>query len=249
MRLTTIDTIAPTSRSSSRYLESQPRLLIELDGLFRRRPDPPPMLDVLQITQLHDQATLRWHHDPSWPGPHTEGPIPAPGPLLEIALAHHRANFDLWHEEDTAREPEASDARIAAVKRAIDVFNQTRNDLVEAMDRALLGGAGPQNPAAPLHSESPGLILDRLSILALKIYHTAEETHRATATEAHRRKNLDRLALLEEQRSDLATCLQALWNEVLDGKRRFKLYRQMKMYNDPDLNPLVYAHKLAGKPG
>jgi len=207
-------------------------------------PAPTFLLDAPQITHIHDEATLRWHQDNPAPDPTP----PSTHPFLEAILAHHRANFDLWHEEDTAREPEASDARIAAVKRAIDVFNQTRNDLVEAMDRALLGGAGPQNPAAPLHSESPGLILDRLSILALKIYHTAEETHRATATEAHRRKNLDRLALLEEQRTDLAACLDALWSDVLSGKRRFKLYRQMKMYNDPDLNPMVYAHKLAGKP-
>jgi TolA-binding protein len=78
------------------------------------------------------------------------------------------------------------------------------------MDRMLLA-APAQNPAAPLHSESPGLILDRLSILALKLYHTAEESHRASATEAHRQKNLDRLALLEEQRTDLAACLETLW--------------------------------------
>jgi hypothetical protein len=116
------------------------------------------------------------------------------------------------------------------------------------MDRLLLAEAGQQNPAAPLHSESPGLILDRLSILALKIYHTAEETHRSSASDAHRRKNLDRLALLEEQRSDLAACLDALWREVLNGQRRFKLYRQMKMYNDPDLNPAIYAHT-PGKTG
>jgi hypothetical protein len=203
------------------------------------------MLDVNQITQLHDQATLRWHGDEPWPSTSTF----APEPLLETALAHHRANFDLWHEEDKAREPEASDARITLVKHTIDKLNQTRNDLVEAMDRTLLEAAGAQNPTAPLHSESPGLILDRLSILALKIYHTAEEAHRASASEAHHQKNLRRLALLEEQRSDLAACLDELWREVRTGKRRFKLYRQMKMYNDPDLNPAMYAHKAALRTG
>lgn len=198
------------------------------------------MLDALQVARLHDEATLRWHQDAPWPDP----PVPwPPTSFLDTVLLHHRANFDLWHEEDKAREPGASDARIAAVKRAIDVLNQTRNDLVEVMDRTLLEAAGAQNSAAPLHSESPGLILDRLSVLALKIYHTAEETRRATATEAHRQKNLARLSLLEEQRSDLATCLDALWSEVKAGRRRFKLYRQMKMYNDPDLNPAIYAHK------
>jgi Protein of unknown function (DUF4254) len=205
------------------------------------------MLDARQITQLHDQATVRWHRDDTWPDPLAlaqpdDAPL-EPDPLIEIALAHHRANFDLWHEEDKAREPDVSDAHIAEVKHAIDAFNQTRNDLVEAIDRALLAAAGKQNPAAPLHSESPGLIVDRLSILALKIYHTAEEVHRASASEAHHQKNLSRLTLLEEQRNDLAACLDALWREVIHGKRRFKLYRQMKMYNDPDLNPMVYAHK------
>jgi len=218
-------------------LESNRNLLIQLDEFVTTLPTA--MLSVLQITQLHDHATLRWHQ----PEPSLDYPS---DPFAEIALAHHRANFDLWHEEDKAREPEVSDARIAVVKHNIDALNQSRNDLVEAMDRTLLEAAGTQNPAAPLHSESPGLILDRLSILALKIYHTAEEAHRASASEAHRQKNLSRLALIEEQRSDLAACLDQLWTEVLQGKRRFKLYRQMKMYNDPDLNPMVYAHKASG---
>jgi hypothetical protein len=203
------------------------------------------MLDAHQITELHDQATQRWHQDEAWPGPS----VFASEPFLETVLAQHRANFDLWHEEDKAREPHASDARIAIVKRNIDKLNQTRNDLVEGMDRELLEAAGKQNPAAPLHSESPGLIVDRLSILALKIYHTAEESHRPSASEAHHKKNLSRLALLEEQRSDLAACLAALWTEVRDGKRRFKLYRQMKMYNDPELNPAVYSQQAARQTG
>ena len=207
------------------------------------------MLDAHQITQLHDQATLRWHQDESWPDPFTLVQARNPDPFIETALAHHRANFDLWHEEDKAREPETSDARIATVKHNIDKLNQTRNDLVELTDRTLLEAAGLQNPTAPLHSESPGLILDRLSILALKIYHTAEEAHRASASEAHHQKNLSRLSLLEEQRNDLAACLDALWREVLDGKRRFKLYRQMKMYNDPELNPAVYTHKATQRAG
>jgi hypothetical protein len=203
------------------------------------------MLNALQFTRLHDEATLRWHRNAPWPEP----PAPQPSPFLDTVLAHHRANFDLWHEEDKAREPGASDARIAQVKRNIDILNQSRNDLVEAMDRTLLDGAGAQNPAAPLHSESPGLIVDRLSILALKVYHTTEEVHRVSASDAHRQNNLARLAILEEQRSDLASCLDALWSEVHSGQRRFKLYRQMKMYNDPDLNPAIYAHKPPADPG
>ena len=159
-------------------------------------------------------------------------------------MGNHRANFDLWHEEDLARDPAATDADIAADKHAIDRLNQRRNDLVEQMDQWLLcwlDGAGLcQNCGAPLNSETPGLILDRLSILALKIYHTREEANRPSATAAHRARNCQRLALLEEQRADLAHCLACLWTEIVSGNRRFKLYRQMKMYNDPDLNPVLY---------
>jgi hypothetical protein len=204
------------------------------------------MLTALQITRLQDQATLRWHQDPEASAPLTPAVSEAPAAstdIIELALAHHRANFDLWHEEDKVREPGATDASIASLKRSIDALNQKRNDLVEAIDRTLLVAAGAQNPAAPLHSESPGLILDRLSVLALKLYHTAEEAHRTTASEAHRQRNLARLDLLREQREDLAACLDTLWQQVLAGHRRFKLYRQLKMYNDPDLNPSVYVHK------
>jgi hypothetical protein len=195
------------------------------------------MLDAMLITRMQDERTLAWHHPEK-----DRGDEPSSDGLITIATEQHRANFDLWHEEDKARDPGASDADIAAVKRAIDRLNQRRNDLVETMDEWLLQGL-EENAVAPLHSETPGLMIDRLSILALKIYHTREEANRDTATKAHRLKNVERLGLLEEQRGDLAGCLDTLWAEVLDGKRRFKLYRQLKMYNDPELNPAIYGHK------
>jgi hypothetical protein len=213
------------------------------------------MLDAKQIIRLHDESTLRWHQDapsPQEPAPSGPvGPIPVadappsatPELFLQLVEAHHHANFDLWHEEDKARDPLAAESDIAHVKHSIDGLNQRRNDLVETLDRMLLTAAGEQSPSAPLHSESPGLILDRLSILELKIYHTAEEAQRPSATESHRQKNRDRLALLTEQRDDLAGCLDVLWAEVHAGKRRFKLYRQLKMYNDPELNPAVYTRR------
>jgi hypothetical protein len=195
------------------------------------------MLDALLITRMQDEMTAALHE--------TEGQLKieasADG-LIALAMAQHRANFELWHEEDKARVPGAPDAEIVRVKRAIDVLNQRRNDLVEKMDMWLIERL-EQDPGAPLHSETPGLMVDRLSILALKIYHTREEAHRASATENHRLRNVERLARLEEQREDLAGCLDALWAEVLKGTRRFKLYRQMKMYNDPELNPAVYSQK------
>lgn len=213
------------------------------------------MLDARQITRLHDDATLRWHQAAASPqSPVPVGPLgplpvedtpPAATPelFLQIVEAQHRANFELWHEEDKARDPLATDSDIARVKHAIDALNQRRNDLVESLDRMLLHAAGNQAAAATLHSETPGLIIDRLSILTLKLYHTSEEAHRASASEAHRQKNLDRLELVTEQRADLAACLDALWADVHAGKRRFKLYRQLKMYNDPELNPAVYTRR------
>lgn len=192
------------------------------------------MLQAASILALHDASTLHWHRCTPYAAPlHSVG---------ELVLAQHRANFDLWHQEDEARSPFASDAVIAEVKHAIDRINQRRNDLVEQLDGTLLHAAGEQNSLAPLHSETPGLIIDRLSILELKIYHTREEIERPTASEAHHERNQERLALLEHQRADLAGCLDTLWAEILAGTRRFSLYRQLKMYNDPELNPVLYRN-------
>jgi len=195
------------------------------------------MFSALDIAHMQDATTTEWHLHP-FPLPDTD--LAELG-TLALATLQHRANFDLWHEEDAARSPDAPDSDIAHVKHEIDRLNQRRNDLVEKIDQALLEQAGPQNEGAPLHSETPGLIVDRLSILALKIYHTAEEAHRASATEQHRSRNLERLRILEQQRDDLAACLDQLWRQILRGERRFRLYRQMKMYNDPDLNPVLYS--------
>ena len=213
------------------------------------------MLSANEIVALHDQRTRAWHLA-------AEGPVEAVPPgcsagagarreaaadwLSSVAL-QHRANFELWHIEDEARAPGASDAELAGVKRRVDQTNQRRNDLAEELDQALLDWLetrGLPNPEAQLHSEPPGLIIDRLSILALKIYHTREEAERTGAPAGHASRNLDRLAILERQRTDLAGCLDALWRETLAGTRRFKLYRQLKMYNDPSLNPAIYRNRV-----
>jgi hypothetical protein len=189
------------------------------------------MLVASHIVSLQDQLTAHGH-DPSSPAPASSSPF------AQLVLDQHRANYDLWHREDQARDPHASDATIVQVKHDIDRLNQLRNDLAEQIDIILLQLA-PDNPAAPLNSESPGLIIDRLSILALKVFHTEEQLHRSTPEHQHR--NQSRLLVLNEQRTDLAACLDALWSDVLAGRRRFKLYRQLKMYNDPTLNPILYA--------
>ena len=194
------------------------------------------MLLAHQIATHQDDATGRWHASET---PDAAGD-PAASPFEQLVLEQHRANFDLWHREDSARDPHASDTVIAEVKHAIDHLNQRRNDLVERLDLVLLA-AVEQRAEAPLHSETPGLIIDRLSILSLKIFHTAEQTGRADVSDEHRLRNRERLRVLEEQRADLALCLAELWTEVNAGRRRFKLYRQMKMYNDPTLNPVLYG--------
>jgi hypothetical protein len=195
------------------------------------------MLSADAIVALHDQRTRAWHQASA------DGDGAASTDWLALVARQHRANFDLWHIEDEARAPGATDAELAGIKRRVDLTNQRRNDLAEELDRALLGWLeteGLPNPEAPLHSESPGLIVDRLSILALKIYHTREETLRKDAPAGHAERNGKRLGILEEQRADLAGCLDALWTETLAGKRRYRLYRQLKMYNDPSLNPAIY---------
>ncbi len=198
------------------------------------------MLSADEITKLQDQLTERWHADDD-----SDEEVAASSDWQERVGQQHRANFDLWHIEDEARTPGATDADLADVKRRIDATNQRRNDLAEALDHSLLewlGEKGLPNCDAALNSESPGLIIDRLSILALKIFHTREEAQRRDAPAGHADRNRNRLSILEEQRKDLAHCLDALWDDTLAGERRFKLYRQMKMYNDPTLNPAIYKN-------
>jgi len=192
-------------------------------------------MDAAHIVELQAEATRRWHEPAEMP--------PLESELDELVVDQHRANFDLWHEEDQARDLKATPERIVAIKRAIDRLNQRRNDLMERIDRRLLQAAGKQREEAPLHSETPGMMIDRLSILDLKRFHTDEEIARAGGDEQHARRNRERLAVIEEQRDDLRDALAALWDDVSSGRRRFKLYRQMKMYNDPALNPVLYRAK------
>ena len=148
-----------------------------------------------------------------------------------------------WHLEDLARIPDAPDADIAGLKRRIDRSNQDRTDCVERIDDWFLNlfrDATP-DPDARLNSETPAWLVDRMSILALKIYHMREETARTDTDAAHRQKCADKLAILEEQRGDLILCLDQLVEDILGGRKYMKVYRQMKMYNDESLNPALYG--------
>jgi len=199
------------------------------------------LLSADGVVALHDRLTTLWHQ------PRSDEPEPAYKEAFAEAVAEqHLANFELWHIEDQARVPGTSDRQIADLKRAIDRTNQRRNDLMERCDSVLLAALEAHDlpdADAELHSESPGLMLDRLSILALKIYHTNEEIERPNSPEGHAERNRERLAVLETQRSDLAGCLDRFWRQVIAGERRFKVYRQLKMYNDATLNPAVYTQR------
>jgi hypothetical protein len=188
------------------------------------------------MLQAFDEWTARWHQSPVAQQPPSDD-------FDNVLKELHHANFELWHQEDKARDVHSGDAAIAAAKRAIDSINQGRNDQIERCDELLLEALSAEklpDPAAELHSETPGMMLDRLSILSLKIYHTREETERSPSPPGHRERNLRRLAILETQRNALASCLDRLWQRVLRGELRFQVYRQLKMYNDPDLNPVLY---------
>lgn len=125
-------------------------------------------------------------------------------------------------------------------KRAIDSYNQQRNDFIERMDQALFEAFKPDPEHVPVNSETPGMIIDRLSILALKVYHMREQTVRDDASPEHLAKCRDRLAVLERQRDDLTRILLHFIGELAQGTRAFRVYFQFKMYNDPAMNPELY---------
>jgi uncharacterized protein DUF4254 len=163
---------------------------------------------------------------------------------------NHRCNCLLWDEEDLARRRNVPDAEIAANKRAIDGYNQRRNDAIERMDEELLNFFKEINSeGARLHSETPGAMVDRLSILSLKIHHMRLQTLRSDVARAHVEECQAKLNRLNEQRTDLASCLDRLLAEIERGEARFKVYRQFKMYNDPALNPAVYGESRSDKSG
>ncbi len=158
---------------------------------------------------------------------------------------NHRFNCLLWDEEDLARRRDVSDSEMAANKRAIDGYNQKRNDAIERMDEELLISLAKVTVRgdARLNSETAGAMIDRLSILSLKIFHMREQTLRTAADQSHIDACRQKLARLIEQRADLQGCLDRLLNEAQQGIAYFKVYRQFKMYNDPSLNPCLYQKK------
>ena len=150
-----------------------------------------------------------------------------------------------WHYEDIIRDPHIDPMEALALKRRIDRSNQDRTDLVEDIDsyfRQLYSEVKPL-PGARLNTESPAWAVDRLSILALKIYHMQEQADRRDATDEHRQRCQAKLSVLLEQQVDLSTAIDQLLEDIAEGRKYMKVYRQMKMYNDPATNPVLYGKK------
>jgi hypothetical protein len=212
--------------------------------------DLPTAADVIA---LHDRLLAT----AGWPG--TE-PLPADDGLWLWIQTNHRFNCRLWAEEDLARRTMVGDAEIAANKRAIDGFNQARNDATERVDEILLTALGLVDAAsartdaplstvpagARLNSETAGSIIDRMSIMALKVHAMRAQTERRDVDSAHVDSSRAKLARLAQQRSDLGACLDALLADAKLGRAYFKVYRQFKMYNDPRFNPALVAEQARG---
>lgn len=150
-----------------------------------------------------------------------------------------------WHIEDIIRDPAINPVDALALKRRIDRSNQDRTDLVEKIDsyfRELYAGVEIL-PDATINTESPAWAIDRLSILALKIYHMHEQVERADASPEHKAQCQSKLDVLLEQRIDLTTAIDQLLDDIAAGRKYMKVYRQMKMYNDPSTNPVLYGKK------
>jgi len=193
------------------------------------------MIKLADITRLHQDCIARWHQQP------IDNPYEG---FLANVCEQLSYNFRLWHEEDKARSPTATDAEIAQVKRAIDKLNQQRNDWIEKLDDWIteeLGRRGVHpSPEAPQNTETPGSTIDRVSILALRMYHLQEQLDRAEATAEHRESVSRKLAVAQAQHGDLSRAAQQLADDLFAGRKRHKTYRQLKMYNDPSLNPYLY---------
>ena len=162
-------------------------------------------------------------------------------------LLYHKNWIDTvqWHLEDIIRNPEIDPVEALKIKRRIDKSNQDRTDMVEYVDSYLLDKYKDVKvlPEARINTETPAWAIDRLSILALKIYHMAEETKRTDVDESHRAACQKKLDVLLTQQVDLSRAIEELIEDIEAGRKYMKTYKQMKMYNDPALNPVLYAKK------
>lgn len=193
--------------------------------------------------EVFDRATADYHItdniDAPRPTPYAEGSIES------ILYTKNWIDVAQWHMEDLIRDPQIEPVAAVALKRRIDSSNQERTDMVEEIDtwfRDKYADVKPL-PDATINTESTAWAIDRLSILAVKIFHMRAETEREDAGDLHREKCAAKLAVLLEQRADLTAAIDTLLDDISAGRKYMKVYRQMKMYNDADTNPVLYGAK------
>jgi hypothetical protein len=193
-------------------------------------------INVNSIVKIQDKFVNVWHKDNNIKPNNSNK-------FFKLILNQHYFNIKLWHLEDQARRYDIPDREIVKVKRMIDKANQRRNDYIEKIDNYIvkeLKKIGLNNNGLPLHSETIGSIIDRLSILSLKVYHMHEETKRIDVNFNYTEICKKKLKILKQQRDDLAFCLKELFHELFSGEKRIKVYYQFKMYNNPKSNPAIY---------
>lgn len=193
--------------------------------------------------QIFEKATNDYHVKN-----HVDTPINNPYEIKSIEYYLYLKNWIdavQWHLEDIIRNPDIDPVEALAIKRRIDKSNQDRTDLVELIDSYFLDIYKniEMLPGATINTESPAWAVDRLSILVLKIYHMHQEATRPDAEPTHKAGCQQKLAVLLEQKKDLSTALGQLLNDIKEGRKYMKVYKQMKMYNDPALNPVLYEKK------
>ena len=202
------------------------------------------MHNVKAVVEMQIQCVARWHLEPLDNPFLQDGSISS---LMANTCQQHQFNYLLWHEEDIARSPDVTHAEIAQVKRNIDRYNQARNDWIEKVDDWITADLESQSiqsgPGTKLNTETPGSAMDRLSILALRIFHLDEQLARQDVDQQHVEKVNMRIAICRLQQSDLTTSLEELLVDIYSGSKRHRTYRQMKMYNDATLNPYLYSKK------